>query len=508
MKKDFFKVLLKSSKSKARLGEIKTSHGVIKTPTFVAVGTKATVKSLLPELLKQIGVQSAFVNTYHLVCSPGVETIEKTGGVHKYANLNLPLMSDSGGFQVFSLAREEKNQQRVFESTLTPIKVEGSSKSLIEKQLLKINYKKIKEQSFSSKSKTADIRGEEKPMLVKITNEEVKFRSIFDGRLIEFTPEKSIEYQMKIGADIMMAFDECIYYGASYKYTKKATERTHQWLKRCVDFFKTRQRNFLSQWGPLHPKSEKNLLPLFFKKKFQHHDFLLTSPPTKVGGSPKSLTKNQVFPFPNLNQFLYGVIQGGIFKDLRTKSAEFVCSQNVDGIAIGGVSVGETKKEMRDQVKWVADYLPEDRPVHLLGVGQVDDILDLVKYGIDSFDCVEPTRLARMGVIYQIFQVRHQVFESTSPSTKVGGFPKSLTQKLISSFFQKLDINKSSYKNNLEPVDLNCCCYVCQNFTKSYLHHLFKQRELLGYTLATYHNLYVMEGFFEIIRKMIGEGRM
>ncbi len=185
------------------------------------------------------------------------------------------------------------------------------------------------------------------------------------------------------------------------------------------------------------------------------------------------------------SQYLYGVIQGGTFEDLRKKSAEFVVSQNTPGVAIGGVSVGETKKEMRDQVKWVSDYLPKDRPVHLLGVGQIDDIIDLVKYGIDTFDCVEPTRLARMGSIYQISKIKNQ-------------------NDILKIKNKEIDINKSIYRNNLEQVDVDCECYVCKNFTKSYLHHLFKQREILGYTLATFHNLWIMEKLFEGIREEIG----
>ncbi|MGB9707696.1 MAG: tRNA-guanine transglycosylase, partial [Microgenomates group bacterium] len=191
-------------------------------------------------------------------------------------------------------------------------------------------------------------------------------------------------------------------------------------------------------------------------------------------------------------QYLYGVIQGGVFEDLRKKSAEFVVSQNTEGVAIGGVSVGESKKEMRDQVRWVADYLPEDRPVHLLGVGQFDDILDLVGYGIDTFDCVEPTRLARMGRILKL-KVEPRL------SRKAG---KNSNLKIK---WEKIDIFKGAYRGDFSPVDENCHCYVCQNFTKSYLHHLFKNHELLSYTLATYHNLWVIEKFFAWIREMIKE---
>jgi queuine tRNA-ribosyltransferase len=328
------------------------------------------------------------VNTYHLVTHPGADVIEKAGGIQKYSGINIFTMSDSGGFQVFSLARDQRK---------------------------------------------ANVRGEEQPLVVKISEDGVKFRSSFDGALIEFTPERSMEFQRQIGADINMAFDECTYYPATYEYTKRAMERTHEWLIRCIKY--------------KNSESVKN------------------------------------------NQYLYGVIQGGTFEDLRKKSAEFVVSQNTPGVAIGGVSVGESKKEMRDQISWVSDYLPPDRPVHLLGVGQIDDIVDLVKYGIDTFDCVEPTRLARMGSIYQMSQINDQIDGQNIKN-------------------KEIDITKSIYKNNFEKVDEDCNCYVCKNFTKSYLHHLFKQREILGYTLATYHNLWVMEKLFEKIRELIAENKI
>ena len=405
--KNFFKVLYKSEKSRARIGEIRTTHGVIKTPAFMVAGTKGTIKALPPQFIKDIGIQAGFVNSYHLMAHPGVEIIQKAGGIHKYSQLNIPLMSDSGGFQVFSLAKNSKARHANF---LAPVGVGVSS---------------------PSPSRKADIRGEEQPLVVKISEDGVKFRSTFDGTLIEFTPEKSMEFQRMIGADINMAFDECIPYGSSYEYSKKATERTHHWLLRSI------------------------------------------------GQYQKSNIKDQK---------LYAVIQGGTFEDLRKKSAEFVVSQNTPGVAIGGVSVGESKKEMREQVGWVADYLPKDRPVHLLGVGQIDDIIDLVKYGVDSFDCVEPTRLARMGRIYQM--------------TRLDTVPLSGRYLRLE---DDIDILKTIYKNNLEKVDKNCQCYVCQNFTKAYLHHLFKQKEILGYTLATYHNLWVMEKLFEEIREMISK---
>lgn len=390
------------------MGEIKTAHGVIKTPSFVAVGTKGTIKSILPSLLKEIGTQAAFVNTYHLLTHPGADTIEKAGGIHRYAGLDLPLMSDSGGFQVFSLARNKMLKNQVFLTPVSSPPLRGTSQ--VAKNLV------------STKT-------QEKPAIVKISEDGVKFRSTFDGRVIELTPEKSIAYQKKIGADLLMAFDECIPYGVSYQYTKEATERTHHWLERSIKEF----------------------------KKFQTN---------------------------NKKQYLYGIIQGGVFEDLRKESAKFVVAKNTDGVAIGGVSVGESKKEMRDQVRWVADYLPMDRPVHLLGVGHFDDILDLVSYGIDTFDCVEPTRLARMGNVYQL---------------------KTQNLKLKTLEIEKINILKGIYREDFSKVDENCDCYVCRNFTKSYLHHLFKNRELLAYTLATYHNLWVMERFFKRVREVIAK---
>jgi len=444
--KDFFRVKHFSKKSKARIGEINTSHGIIRTPAFMAAGTKGTIKALPTQFIKEIGIQVGFVNTYHLVTHPGVDVIKKAGGIHKFANLNIPLMSDSGGFQVFSLAN----------SKLTPTRCMPTPSRCGIKHF------------------QADVRGEEEPLLVKISDDGVKFRSTYDGRLVEFTPEKSIEYQQKIGADICMAFDECIYYGSSYDYAKKATERTHKWLKRCI----AEDRRWKEGIDAGYDDGSK-----------------------KLDKKNPSFTNQLPNPLPNLiskHQFLYGIIQGGVYEDLRKKSAEFVVSQPVNGVAIGGVSVGESKKEMRDQVRWVSDYLPKDKPVHLLGVGQFDDILDLVRYGIDTFDCVEPTRLARMGTIYQ---ARYQNF--LSPLEPPRSREVQSRKKFNTSPANEVDVTKLIYKNNLEPVDINCNCYVCANFTKSYLHHLFKQREILGYTLATYHNLWVMEKFFDKIRKSI-----
>ena len=391
MSTKFFKILHKSKKSKARLGKIHTYHGTIITPSFVPCATKGTLKGILPSLLKEIKIQVAFVNTYHLVMSPGTSVIKKSGGIHAFSKLNIPLMSDSGGFQVFSLAENNRKKN----------------------------------------TRRADVRGDEQPLVIKISKDGVTFRSTFKGETLIFTPEKSIEYQIDIGSDIMMAFDECTYYPATHKYAKEAMERTHKWLLRCI-------------------KKKKELKEKDYKR------------------------------------YLYGIIQGGTHKDLRNISSEFVSSQKTDGVAIGGVSVHETKKEMREQVKWASKYLPKEKPVHLLGVGQLDDILDLVAYGIDTFDCVEPTRLARVGKVFQ----------------------KNKSNVLKTRSWNAIDIKNNDYRHDLSPLDKNCNCYVCTNFTKAYIHHLFKQKELIGYSLLTYHNLKFMEDFFERIREKIASDRL
>ncbi len=409
----FFLVSHNSKKSKARLGTITTDHGVVRTPAFVPVGTKGTIKGLTQEHIKELNIQLSFVNTYHLVVHPGVEVLAHAGGIHALAHYSIPLMSDSGGFQVFSLAKRQKERR------------------------------------------SARVRGDEEPLVEKIDENGVVFRSTYNGQKIIFTPETSMDFQRTIGADINMAFDECTYYPATHEYTEKAMNRTHEWLKRCVEHRKGSKPNFSISSG--YPALRASQV-----------DEKLTSSP---------------FSAPTSHQFLYGIIQGGTFEDLRKKSAEFVVAQNTPGIAIGGVSVGESKEEMRNQVKWVAPYLPKDRPVHLLGVGQVDDIVDLVQHGIDTFDCVEPTRVARMGTAYQTSAVLAHVDGLHSP--------------------YEIDLNKMEYKTDLSPLDAECSCSTCVHYSKAFIHHLFKQRELLGYTLLSYHNLFVMERLMDKIRVSI-----
>lgn len=434
-----FKILKRSKKSEARLGIIKTPHGDIKTPAFVPCGTKGTVKSLTPEDLEAIGTQCVFVNTYHIVLSPGVDVVERTGGIHKFSRIDKPIITDSGGFQVFSLARIK------------------STPGVLPLRSLTLGVKNLNK-TPGVKERNKRTPGVEYPHIVKITDDGVEFRSHIDGSVHHFTPEFSIKAQRKIGADLVVAFDECVHYEASRKYTERAMKRTHDWARRSLEAFGKPP-------GVSRPEPSREGSSTPRVKKF------------KLEARSYKLKANE--------QQLYGVIQGGMYKDLRQESAQFITSLPFFGLGIGGVSVGETKREMRDQIKWVMDTIKDDpRPRHLFGVGEIDDIFDMIKMGIDTFDCVIPTRHARMGKLYRITN----------------------TELRITSY-EMIDIFKSKFKKDLSPVDKNCHCYTCANFTRAYLHHLFKQRELLAYRLATIHNLYYMEKLFKNIRDAISKDR-
>jgi len=373
MKKFNFNIVFEDRKTKARVGVLKTPHGEIKTPAFVGVGTKATMKSLAPWEVKETGLAIFFVNTYHMYLIPGEEIVKKMGGLHKFISWDGPIITDSGGFQVFSLSGKKSN-------------------------------------SIGGK------------VLRRVTENGVWFRSYLDGSKHYFSPEKSIQIQKDLGADIILCFDECLEYPSSYNLTKKSMERTHKWAERCLEKFK------------------------------------------------KIKTKDQA---------LFGVIQGGFYKDLRSQSAEFIDSLPYDGNAIGGVSVGETKKEMRQAVAWTVNNLNSDKPRHLLGVGEIDDIFDVIKLGIDTFDCVIPTRLARTGWFFV--------------SPPVGALENKF----------RVNIKKRKFKDVNGPVDKKCLCLVCKKFSTGYLHHLFKSNELLGYRLATYHNLFFINDLVAKIRESI-----
>ncbi len=374
-----FKVIHQDKKTKARLGLIQTSHGAVETPAFVPVGTQGSVKSLDSRELKEIGVQLFFVNTYHLYLRPGLPVIKKFGGLHEFMGWDGPLMTDSAGFQIFSLGQAHQKRRMKF------------------------------------------CGSEVEAPLVRINENGVIFRSHLDGSEHIFTPEKSIEAQRILGADIMIAFDECAPYPVTHDYAQKAMERTHRWAVRCLEAF---------------------------------------SKPAKS------------------DQALYGVVHGGVFEDLRRESAKFIGGLNFPGLAIGGVAVGESKKEMIKVLDWVMPLLPAEKPRHLLGVGEIDDIFELVERGVDSFDCVMPTRLGRMGFALGKFK-----------------------EKFL------IDLNKAEFAEDKGPIEEGCQCFVCQNYSRGYLHHLFRAKELLAYKLATYHNLYFLEKLVGQIRSSIKEGR-
>jgi len=375
-----FKILKKSKKSWARLGLIETPHGEILTPAFVPVATQASVKSLDFKDLENLKAQLILANTYHLHLRPGEKIIKKAGGLHKFMHWPHPLMTDSGGFQVFSLGWG---------------KVHRVSKIGFFPEEIKEKLDQVK------------------PELVKITSEGVEFTSHLDGSLHFFSPEKSIKIQEDLGADFIFAFDECTSPLASYQYTKRALERTHFWAKRC-----------------LKAKTRKD-------------------------------------------QLLFGIVQGGEFKDLREKSAQFISSLDFGGIGIGG-ALGKSKKDMFKILKWVIPLLPEEKPKHLLGIGEIGDLKESIKYGIDLFDCVWPTRLARRGILF----------------TEKG----------------RINIENKKYLKDSRPVEKTCSCFSCQNFSRSYLSHLYRAKEFLAYRLATLHNLHFILSRMEKWRKDIGEG--
>jgi queuine tRNA-ribosyltransferase len=397
----------KDKKTRARTGVIHTPHGDIHTPAFVPVGTQGSVKSLTPLELDTLGVQLYFVNTYHMYLRPGIDVVARHGGLHRFMHWEKPLMTDSGGFQVFSLGRDRPFKGSTLQGG---IKIDQNEKN-------------------------------EKSPLIKISDEGVRFRSHWDGSPHVLTPESSMAWQWKLGADIHMAFDDCTPFPVTHEKARKSMERTHRWALRSL-----KEHNVLGSQFMVHSKTEKN---------------------STMNDEPTTM---------NHYQALYGVVQGSVYKDLRRESAHYICSLDFDGIAIGGVSVGESKMQMKDVLTWVGPILPADKPRHLLGVGEIDDIFTLVAHGMETFDCVAPTRLARMGHVY--------------------------TKKARKNDYQ-IDIQKRVFARDMGPIERDCRCYTCRHFTRAYIHHLFRVRELLAYRLTTIHNVYFIEQLLTAIRGSI-----
>jgi len=382
MKQFSFSITSELSNSKARVGTISTPHGDIKTPAFITVGTAATVKALTPEQVASVGAQAVLANTYHLYLRPGEAVVKKAGGLHKFMHWQGPMFTDSGGFQVFSLGE-------AFGKGISKVATGDNSKSSVNERM--------------SQARKA-----------KITDEGVTFYSHIDGSKHVLTPEKSMQIQHALGADIIFAFDECTSPHAKREYQEIALQRTHTWAKRSL---------------VEHQK---------LNAKQAHY------------------------------QALYGVVQGGQFKDLREYSATTLGDMEFDGFGIGG---SFTKDDIATAVGWVTDKLPKDKPRHLLGMAEVIDLFEGIEAGIDTFDCVSPTRIARNGTVY----------------TKNG----------------RISLGNASYRQKLDPIEENCQCYTCQNFTCAYLHHLVKAQEMLSATLLSIHNLYFITHLVDLIRESI-----
>jgi queuine tRNA-ribosyltransferase len=342
----------RSSECNARRGEVRTAHGVVQTPIFMPVGTQATVKAVSPQNLMELNAQIILGNTYHLYIRPGHHLIAEFGGLHRFMGWDRPILTDSGGYQIFSLQE-----------------------------------------------------------LAKITEEGAAFRSHLDGSKLFLSPEDAIEVQQALGSDIMMCLDTCIPYPASREETVAGTALTSRWAARC---------------------------------RLAHN---------------------------NRKQLLFGIVQGGMYPELRRQSAEQLVDIGFDGYAIGGLSVGESKTLMHEMTEATVPYLPDDYAVYLMGVGTPEDIVEGVRRGVDMFDCVMPTRNARNGTLF----------------TSRG----------------KIVIKNARYRRDQEPLDEQCTCYTCRNFSRAYLRHLFVSREILSYHLNTIHNLHYYLNLMAEIRKAI-----
>lgn len=380
-----FKILRKSKNSQARLGMLKTPHGEVETPALVPVATQATVKTLTSEEALAAKCQILICNTFHLHSKPGDDVVKLGGGLNKFMNWSKPLMTDSGGFQVFSLG---------FGHDLGVGKIRG----------------------FFPGDKVGGIVIDKnsQPKKVKITSRGVYFRSPIDGKELFLGPKESIKIQEALGADIIFAFDECTPPFSTHDYTKEAVKRTHQWAKICIEYKKS-------------------------------------------------------------NQSLFGIVQGSKFKDLRMESARFINSLGFDGFGIGG-DLGETKKDMAKILSWTTPYLDENKPRHMLGIGQLDDMENIIKNGIDTFDCTVPTHYGRRGIAF----------------TSAG----------------KLDLKKTIFLKDKKSLDKNCGCFVCQNYKRNYICHLIKAGEITGMQLLTFHNLYFFNTYVEKIREKIKKGEI
>jgi queuine tRNA-ribosyltransferase len=374
-----FSFTYKETKYKrARIGKIVTPHGEVNTPAFIFCATKASIKGVATPMMKDEDTQIILSNTYHLMLQPGSKIVQKAGGLHKFMNWDGPMLTDSGGFQVFSLGH-------------------GSISS------------EIKGKRNSHRPKT----------LLKITEEGALFKSYIDGSNHLLTPEKSIQVQHELGADLILMFDECTPYNVNKRYTADSMRLSHRWGQRSIQEF------------------------------------------DRLGAAQ--------------SQRLYGIIQGGVYNDLRDESCDFVNTHDFFGHAIGG-SLGAEKEQMYDVVEYTSEKLRRDRPIHLLGIGGIKDVFEGVQNGIDTFDCVHPTRMARHG----------------------GALVKTINNPKPDR--DHINLNNAENRESQDPIEKDCHCHTCKNYTRSYLHHLLKAKELLAFTLISIHNIHFMNKLMDNIR--------
>lgn len=431
-----FTIETKAAKGRARAGMIETDHGKIPTPAFIPVATKATVKSLVPEMIRDyVGADAVLANTYHLYLQPGTDVLEKAGGVGRFMNWSGPTFTDSGGFQAFSLSGPAKRASKISTEPLL-----GSSQARIfgGKDGEIVPEIEIDEEANSKEPAIA---------MAKTTDEGVTFRSVIDGSTHMFTPERSIEIQHQIGADMIFAFDECILPGESYERQAQAVKRTDEWAQRCLE----EQRRLASESA----KSGEGQKPAYGE-----------------GGRRNG-------PLSNVPA-LFGIVQGGRYEDLRRASAKSIGSMDFDGFGIGG---SFDKNDIGTAVGWVADELPEGKPRHLLGIGsEPADLIMGIDNGMDTFDCVAPARVARTGSAYC------RADGETAPRGR-------------------LNLMNAAFVSDLAPIDRGCACYTCKNYSRAYLSHLFRAKEMLAATLTTIHNLYFVVNLVKEARRAIIEGK-
>ena len=385
-----FEVKSAIPKAHGRSGVITTPHGEIKTPAFIPVGTKATIKAALPDSIEDLGAQAVLANAYHLYLQPGPETLDAAGGLGKFMNWGKPTFTDSGGFQVMSLG---------------------------------VGFKKVIDMNGDSLN-SDDLIAEKRERLAHVDDDGVTFKSHLDGSMHRFSPEVSMQVQHQIGADIIFAFDELTTLHNTRKYQEESLERTRLWAIRCLD---------------------------------EH----------------KRLTESRSHrPY----QALFGVLQGAQYEDLRRKAAKDLGEMESNGIAFDGFGIGGAldKSKLGTIVSWAVEELPVDKPRHLLGIGEPADLFAGVENGADTFDCVAPTREARTSAVY-------------SPTGR-------------------FNVSGGSYRKDFSPIDSECTCYTCKNYTRAYLNHLFRAKEILGPTLATIHNVHFIVNLVERMRLAIESG--